>query len=388
LNGRFRANILRRLGVAAPLFAAVSACGTRPQQISESGFGAYEVSASTWPDGGIVAWYDTRDGNAEIYVRLLDANGQPAGGERRLTHTSTESYEAELAATSGGFAVAWYEKSPVGPPHAQLAWFRRDGDPAPAWQHSLTAPELPSRNPVVRAHGDALFVAWIEAGRGGEQVRAGWWNLDGSVRSLPVTLGPAAAGTWNLNAAIAGDGTALVVFDARVATYADEIYLAELGQNGAMLTRLSDDDGRHSKYPDLAVGEGVAALTWFDERDGNREVYLAVGTLAELRAQGTAGAHRITTTEGESIGAYVALNGARIGLVWCDNSSGAHDVYTQTFTLEGVPLAPPARTATRTESLIPAIRPWKAGFVTAWNELEGQAFDARNRSEVVVAFVP
>jgi hypothetical protein len=152
--------------------------------------------------------------------------------------------------------------------------------------------------------------------------------------------------------------------------------------------RLGDDDGRHSKYPDLALGEAGAALTWFDERDGNREVYLATGTLAELRSRGTTEAHRITETPGESIGAYVAINGSRIGLAWCDNSSGAHDVYTQIFTLEGAPQTSPVRTATRAQSMIPAIRPWKNGFVTAWNELEGQAFDVRNRSEVVVSFVP
>jgi hypothetical protein len=313
------------------------------------------------------------------------------GDERRLTQTATESYEAEVTATPDGFAVSWYEKSPVGPPHAQLAWWRRDGNGMPLWHHELSAPQTPSRNAVVRAHGDALFVVWIEGDRAsGEQVRAGWWNLDGSVRTESVTLGAASPTTWNLNAAVAADGTAFVVYDARIGTFADELFLAELAPDGHPdLRRVSDDDGRHSKYPDLALGDGFAALTWFDERDGNREVYLATASLADLRSRGTTGARRVTTTPGASIGAYVAVNGGRIGLAWCDDSGGSYDIYTQTFRPDGSPQAPAARLSTNAESMIPAIRPWRSGFITTWNELEGELRPGgNNRSEVVVAFTP
>ena len=76
------AKILFRLGLPAAVLTALLGCGPRPQQISDSGFGAYEASVSTWPDGLVVAWYDTRDGNAEVYVRLLDA----AGLDRAFLH--------------------------------------------------------------------------------------------------------------------------------------------------------------------------------------------------------------------------------------------------------------------------------------------------------------
>lgn len=52
------------------------------------------------------------------------------------------------------------------------------------------------------------------------------------------------------------------------------------------------------------------------------------------------------------------------------------------------PQAPPARITTNAESLIPAIRAWGGGFVTAWIELEGSPHEGANRSEVVVAVVP
>ncbi len=91
--------------------------------------------------------------------------------------------------------------------------------------------------------------------------------------------------------------------------------------------RLTDDDGVASKYPDLAFGPDAAAVTWFDERDGNEEVYLAVAPFPQLRNRFEANARRVTPTVGASIGAYVAWNGGRVGLVWSDDTEGEAEVY-------------------------------------------------------------
>ena len=45
-------------------------------QVSQSGAGAYEVALAGDDAGFAVAWYDTRDGNPEIYMRLLDESGK------------------------------------------------------------------------------------------------------------------------------------------------------------------------------------------------------------------------------------------------------------------------------------------------------------------------
>ena len=97
--------------VPVALGLVLSACGG-PQQISQSGYGAYEVSLASWGDSVLaLAWYDTRDGNAEIYVRFIEGAGRPIDTDHRLTHTSDESYEPDIVALDGGVAIAWYEKS-------------------------------------------------------------------------------------------------------------------------------------------------------------------------------------------------------------------------------------------------------------------------------------
>jgi hypothetical protein len=362
----------------------LAACAP-PRQVSDSGFGAYEVSLAAFEDGLALAWYDMRDGNAEIYVRPLDAAGRDAGPELRVTTTQSNSYEADIAPLGDSFAVAWYEKAQDGALRAHLGVWSRDG--THRWTTPVGVGSADTRNPVVRSHRDALFCAWIEAAADGtELVLAGWWDVDGRPHGAPVALGAASATTWNLNAAVGDSGAAVVVFDAQAGTQSEELFLATLADGRATLTQLSTDDGMRSKYPDVALAGPDAALTWFDERDGNKEVYLAV---APLRALSPIEPHarRITNTAGESVGAYVAWNRQRIGLAWSDDSGGNYEVYFQSFDAGNYPQSEPQRlTETPTDSLIPAIKPWRDGFAVAWDEVApGSAgiHDEATRAEVL-----
>lgn len=254
----------RMFALAVAALCSLVACGPA-RQVSESGFGAYEVSLAAWSDGLALAWYDTRHGNAELYVRPLDAMGRAAGPELRVTATPAQSYEADIAPFADAFAIAWYEESADGALSAQLGVWSRDG--TQRWTTSVAVGTGHSRNAIVRNFGDALFCAWIEADAdGNEGVWGGWWELDGKVRAAPELLGAAGANTWNLNAAVAESGAALVVFDAQAGTRAEELFVATLADGRASLVQLSADDGVASKYPDIALAGADAALTWYDER--------------------------------------------------------------------------------------------------------------------------
>jgi hypothetical protein len=300
-------------------------------------------------------------------------------------------------------AVAWYEKSSDEHLEAQLGvWSPERGF---EWRRTLSpAPAADTRNPVVAAAADRVFCAWIEkAADGSDAVRGGWFAAaDGTPLDDPIRLGPASPTTWNLNAAIdggrAGDvdaATAVVVYDAETGTKAAELFAANLQGERVTLRRLTDDDGYASKYPDLAFAEDGVALTWFDERDGNQEVYLYVG--ATLFGEDAAGpidgaARRVTRTVGHSIGAYVAYAAGRYGLAWSDDSEGSYDVYFQSFrAADGAPEAPIRRlTTTRAASLIPAIRPFENGFAVAWTEVTrpGQGMhDAAARAEIMLSAI-
>src|SRR5690606_13694143 len=161
-----RLNICGTRGATVVLAAALLLGGCDgPRQISDSGFGAYEVSLAAWPDSLAVAWYDTRDGNAEVYARFLDASGNETGGDVRLTDTAEQSFEADIAPTANGFAVAWYERAADDRLRAHLGLWDKDRNVL--WRREIGSDEAESRSPVVRSFGDALFVTWIEKDAGG-----------------------------------------------------------------------------------------------------------------------------------------------------------------------------------------------------------------------------
>lgn len=379
------------LAAAAAVTLLASACREQGlARISESGFGAYEVSLATFDDRIAVGWYDTRDGNAEIYVRVVDAAGRRAHTEERLTNDAEDSYEIDLAAADDALAVAWYDKDASQRLRSRLGLY--EFGTGFTWRTDLSTTGNASRNPVVRARDERIFCAWIEADDdGAEHVLAAWWDTSGRPLGAPVTLAEVGETTWNLNAALDETGRSWVVFDARVETAAEELYVATLDGGRVDLERLSADDGVPSKYPDIAIDAGRTALTWFDERDGNREVYLHAGSLDTLDIELERDARRISHTSGDSIGAYVAWNPPHIGLAWSDRgNAGAHDVMFQRFDASGAPLGPIERiTNTPERSLIPAISPWRDGFAIAWNEVspgpEG-THDPATRSEVELTF--
>jgi hypothetical protein len=360
---------MRRLQLALCSFSyALAACSSPPPpiQVSQSGAGAYEAALATDEAGFAVAWYDNRDRNAEIYLRLLDRTGHPSSPERRLTTTPASSYEPSIERVGDSFIVAWYEQTADGRQTAMLGAWVRDG--SCKWTQAI-APG--SRNPVIRVSGDAIVAAWIQAESDGtENVWIGWWGNDGKEHGSRTRVAPASKTTWNLNLALKG-AEAWVVFDAATSTRSSELYIARVDASGVRPPeRLTRDDGATSKYPDLAIDDqGRVAVTWYDMRDGNDEVYLFVGRIPDLQGELDDRARRVTTTEGESSGAYVAWNDGRVGLAWSDKTPGAHEVYFQSFDAAGMPRDSATR-LTRSEawSLVPAIRPWSKGFAVAWTE--------------------
>ncbi len=58
-----------------------------------------------------MAWYDTRDGNNEIYFARLDAGGGKIGADLRLTNNVSDSNSPFLAWTGGEYGVFWRDNS-------------------------------------------------------------------------------------------------------------------------------------------------------------------------------------------------------------------------------------------------------------------------------------
>jgi hypothetical protein len=335
---------------------------------------AYEVSLTGSSESLAVAWHgglDGRDHDA-IWLQPLDTHDRARGPALRLTDGVRDAYEPDLRFVGSDVAVAWYEKDADG---AMTAWLGRfDLAGQPKWRIALSPAGRQGRNPVVRTASDGLHVAWLESGPDGPRqglvdVNVATVDAEGRLAAGPLLAGEASNDTWNLNAAMGTDGAFYVVYDAHAASRAKEIELIRAGTDGVRSTRISTDDGSDSTYPDIAFSGDRAAIAWSDMKDGNAEVYVAAGPIDALIADIAAHSRRVTQSRGTSIGAYLAWNGPRLLLAWCDDTEGPMEIYREEFDAAGSPTGNIQRvTRTTTDSLIPAVRPLGSGFALAWTE--------------------
>jgi hypothetical protein len=361
------ASLLFRCAALLGVFAAAAGCSGE-RSISPPEAKAHEVSLALFRDGFALAWHGGEGKHDGIYVRLADARGRARGPAMRITDAARSAYEPDLAAIDDNLIVAWYETDSGGELAAYAA--RIDAQGARRWQRRLSPAGVNGRNTLVRVARDRIWVAWLQGNAGEDpEVYAAVVDAKSGAVLGSRPLAPASRDTWNLNAATDDAGRLHIVYDARLGTRAKELQRVSYDGDDVQRTMLGADDGFDSQYPDLALQGADAALTWFDQRDGNSEVYLAAGPLTDLDTLVTQNARRVTQTPGASIGAYLAWSGERLGVAWCDDTPGQDEIFLQSFDARAQPLGGPMRmTDNPTESLIPAIRPWREGFALAWTE--------------------
>lgn len=358
-----------RLAALVAIFVALCSACTTANVVTVPGMKAFELSLATSADRMAVAWHGGVTGHDAIYIQWLDGQGALVDAPKPVTDGQRYAYEPDLQLATGDPLLVWYEKDPIdGHLSAWLA--RTDANGGQVWKQQLGSPAAQVRNPVVRVSERSASVAWIETPAGGSPaVWAARYGVDGRVELAPRIVGEASKTTWNLNATIGPDGAFYLVYDAQLDMQAKELQLLVIDGEATRAIALSSDDGFASVYPDIAINErGYAALTWFDAKDGNEEVYLAVMPLADLLSRKPPPLQRITHTEAASIGAYLAWNSAQLGLVWCDAEEGQNELYTQTFDERGNGSEVRRLSHTQLQSSIPSIRPLRAGFGIAWNE--------------------
>ena len=346
----------------------------RSRVVSPVGQAAFETSLAVDGLGAIAAWYGAAPGEVNaIWVQPLDGAAAPMAQPRQLTHGTSDAFEPDLQILDGELVAAWYEKDSAGALGAWLGRFSREGEVR--WRLALSGSGMNGRNPVVRINEGELHAAWIQSPASGEvSVWSARIDPQGNYLQAPLQRAVAGVATWNLNAAVDDRGILHVVYDSNAGTRANEVRLLSLDGPEATERLVTSDDGFDSTYPDLAFSGDVVALTWFDLRDGNAEIYLVTADAGDLVSDVDRGARRVTTTPGVSMGAYLAWNGKRLRLAWCDDSRGQYEIYSQVFDAQGQARDEAVRlTRNPSQSLAPSIRAWREGFLLAWNEYEAPA---------------
>ncbi len=276
-----------------------------------------------------VAWQERRDGDYEIYFRLLDASGQTVVTPPvQLSNAPGFSVNTDMAWTGSRFVVVWQdEREGIFNLYGRLVGL--DGVPSGSAEVPLlTLNNFPNEAPSVAASSQGIGVAWAHGDALAHfiQFRVFDFELNGSSDVVELTDGVTEAVyptvVWN------EDSYVIAWFD-RTATPAG-IYGAVVEPSGEVRVPAtlisSTPSGRHSRYPAMrALGDRVL-LVFSDDRDGGD--YELYGRMLSDNLEPLTEPLRITNEPGDSINPRLSFGpDGNVGILFRDDRDGAQHVF-------------------------------------------------------------
>jgi hypothetical protein len=352
------------------------------QQLSPPGFDSWVPTIEADGERVVAAWVDTGDGNEEEYLRRSLDGGRSWQPVQRITANDRNSWAPSVVVAGDVVHFAWFDQqdapfSPYEaetPLHEAMRLLGLEVPPLPAGVMVPHPMEAARRRTTEKAHlVEAAAPAWIAAGGDAARLAAILAELqamgargasylekerkiDEAVRLLGLTYVPgpmddvprvyygeaqqirvqdellqvrAAGPAW---VAAGGDPARLEALLAelarrmRLATHEWEIYYRRSLDGGATFepTQRLTFAGGFSQRPSLAVDGRAVQLVWFDERDGDVEVY----TKRSADGGVTWGPDvRLSTARGTSELPSLAVGAGVAHVVWSDDRTGNREIF-------------------------------------------------------------
>ncbi|MBI2892938.1 MAG: hypothetical protein HYY06_05250 [Deltaproteobacteria bacterium] len=249
-----------------------------------------------------VSYWDYRNGDADIYFRRLDGEGQDVADEFNVTVTSGDAY---------GASVLWQEDD-AGYGEFGLAWEdRRDGD---------------------------FEIYFLRVSRDGQKLMADRRVSYGAGFSINPDL------AWNAD----DRQWAIVWEDQRHAGDRGddldnfEVYFSRVGTDGVRIPPAGSDqpevrltfDVAESESPTIVWAGDEWGVAWNEKRDGNWEIYFR--RLA-LDGTGLAPEVRVTGDGANSLNPRLAWSGTEYAIAWMEDRDGNEEIYWTHFGKDDAP---------------------------------------------------
>jgi len=366
---------------AAPVFAAWGKIGEDVRITNDTASSVYPSIVWTGTEYG-VSWQDYRSGDTEIYFTRINATGNKVGNDIKLTGWSGYSEEPSLVWTGTEYGLSWEDLRGVDPlPKYEIYFARLDSqgnkigddvrityaegnnwadshDPSLVWtgtEYGVSWWDLRSSNPEIyfvridaggNKIGDEVRIsntsgksgqpslAWtgIEYGvswdKGSDAANSELYftRLDSSGNKIDGDIRITNASGQSYASSLAWNGTEYGVAwcDNRDGNF--EIYFARIDSLGNKIsseTRITNN-GNNSRCPSLVWNGSEYGVSWYDDRDGNEEIYFA---RIDASANKIGSDIRITNAAGRSYYPSLVWTGTEYGVSWHDDRDGNATIY-------------------------------------------------------------
>ena len=341
--------------ISAPTLGCTGGGGTTPPtedtRIDHPGKGdSSEASAprTCLTEDGVlnVVWEEDRGRHAGIWFNVSDDGGKTwLTSDIAINHGDAEATAPDVACAGKNVYVTWEdERDGELANHNIYAAVSTDGGQSFTEDDILLDGDVDgtamSLGPRAAAVGDDIYVAWFD-------------NRDGAY-DIYVQASHDRGRTWLRNASRADDDDAGSAYSAWptigasdagvVVAWEDsrgggnDIYASvstDGGESFGNETRLDagDDAGASNSFePRLVIDGSMTAVTWYDERNGARDIFLNVST--DMGASWSADAVRVESDpegEADSLHPAIATKNGLVYVAWQDARSGGYDIYERTY---------------------------------------------------------
>ena len=281
-----------------------------------------------------VVWEDDRDGNMEIYYKNSTDIGVSWNGDVRLTNAVNDSNMPAIAANGSNLHIVWYDFRDG---NSEI-YYKNSTNGGATWSSDvrLTNDLGSSGFPSMAVNGNNIHVVWTDSRVGNLEIyyknstdNGATWSSD-----MRLTNDVSESYTFMPQAiAVNGNNIHVVWYDNRDGNF--EIYYKNSTDNGATWgsdMRLTNN-ASWSQEPAIAVSGTNIQVVWRDGRDGaNGEIYYKNST--DNGATWSADV-RLTNDASESAYPAIALNGSYIHVVWADWRDGDQEIYYKNSTDNG-----------------------------------------------------
>jgi len=278
-----------------------------------------------------IVWYDDRDGNKEIYYKRSTDGGITWEADRRLTNNSSVSEWPSIFVSNLDVHVIWYD----GRDGDTEIYYKRSIDGGASWgaDMRLTISADYSFNPTLSISGQAVHVIWYDNRDGNKEIYYKRSNNGGATWGADTRLTNNSEISWDPAVEASDNFVHVVWWDERDGNY--EIYYKRSidgGANWGTDIRLTNNSAL-SGFVNISVLDSLVFVFWNDERDGNNEIYFKQSSNSGTNWGADT---RLTDNAGHSERPSSFISGQSLHVTWEDDRDGNNEIYYKRSTDGGI----------------------------------------------------